>query len=224
MLSKSIDSAPLFMHIPPPMKVLKGRFIFLYLLVVLPLLTLGLAGCSTTDYQAAMLPPSGVENLTNLPPIQVGETVTILFSGLPMSLDPQEKQVNDDGSITLPDIGRIQAAGKTPGDLETYIHDRYVPSIYTHLGVSVKTTSDRVYFVRGEVKSPGRIIYVGPITVTKAITSAGDFTDFANRKRVLLIRSNGPRFKLNCDKILNGDLPDPPVFPGDQIEIKRRLF
>jgi hypothetical protein len=60
--------------------------------------------------------------------------------------------------------------------------------------------------------------------VTKAITSAGDFTDFANHKRVYLIRAGGQHFKLNCDKILNGDAPDPPVFPGDQIEVKRRLY
>src|SRR5262249_45062974 len=136
----------------------------------------------------------------------------------------QEKLVNDDGTITLPEIGRVTAAGKTPAQLEQDIHDAYVPKIYTHLSVRVKTTSDRVYFVRGEIKTPGRLIYVGPITVTKAITSAGDFTDFANRKRVYLIRSNNQRFKLNCDRILDGELPDPPVFPGDQIEVKRRLW
>ncbi len=62
------------------------------------------------------------------------------------------------------------------------------------------------------------------ITVTKAITSAGDFTDFANRKKVFLIRANGQRFKLNADAILNGDAPDPPVYPGDQIEVARRTL
>jgi len=108
--------------------------------------------------------------------------------------------------------------------LENYIHDQYVPKYYTHISVTVKTTSDRVYFVRGEVKAPGRLIYVGPITATKAITSAGDFTDFANHAKVYLIRTSGKRFKLDCDKILSGEAPDPPVFPGDQIEVKRRNF
>ncbi len=74
------------------------------------------------------------------------------------------------------------------------------------------------------MKSPGRQIYVGQITVTKAITSAGDFADFANHKNVMLIRSNGQRFKLNCDAILNGEAPDPPVYPGDQIQVKKRSF
>ena len=74
------------------------------------------------------------------------------------------------------------------------------------------------------MKSPGRLIYAGPITVSKAITSAGDFTEYANRSKVWLVRSNGDRFKLNVNDILDGDQPDPPVYPGDQIEVTKRLF
>jgi protein involved in polysaccharide export with SLBB domain len=206
------------------MKLYNARSFRLCLLLILPLFALALAGCKTPDYSGELEAPNGVTTFSNLPPLQVGDTVTVTLSGIPETPLPQEKPINDDGTITLAQIGRIQAAGKTPGELEKAIHDTYVPGIYTHLDVTVKTTSDRVYFVRGEVKQPGREIYTGPITVTKAITSAGDFTDFANRKKVYLIRSNGKRFKLNCDNILNGDAPDPPVFPGDQIEVKRRLY
>lgn len=212
------------MHILSLMKARNVRFVRLNFLLVLTLLSLGLAGCSTTDYTAVMQAPSAVTNPAELPRLVVGDTVTITLTGLDDLPPPQEKPITDDGTITLPDIGRVQAAGKTPGELENLIHSRYVPAIYTHLNVTVKATGDRVYFVRGEVKSPNRIIYVGPTTVTQAITSAGDFTDFANRKNVVLIRANGKRFKLNVDKILDGKVPDPPVFPGDQIEVKRRLY
>ncbi len=188
------------------------------------MIVIGVSGCSTTDNSQAMIPPAAATNL-DVAKLTVGDVVTITLSGLQDPLEPQEKPINEDGSITLSDVGRIQAAGKTTGELEDYIHKLYVPAIYRHLNVTVKTTGDnRVYFVRGEVKSPGRLVYVGSLTVTRAITSAADFTDFANHKRVFLIRSNGQRFKLNCDKILNGDAPDPPVFPGDQIEDKRRWW
>jgi polysaccharide biosynthesis/export protein VpsN len=210
------------MHISPLMKLQNARVLPLVLLLLLPLFALGLAGCSTPDYAKEMAAPAGVTNLMRLPPLAIGDIVTITFDGPPTPLLPQEKPITDDGTITLPDIGQIQANGKTPGELENLIHDRYVPAIYTHLTVTVKRSSDAVYFVRGEVKAPGREIYTGPITVTKAITSAGDFTDFANRNKVYLTRSNGQRFRLNCDKILDGDAPDPPVYPGDQIEVKRR--
>jgi len=211
------------MQIPSLTKFQSIRWFHLGLLLVTILFVGGLAGCSTTDYKAAMqAPEQGADPA--VPRLTIGDEVTVSLTDIPEPPAPEPKPIQGDGTISMPYIGRVQAAGKTTGELEVYIHGLYVPAIYTHLTVTVKATSDRVYFVRGEVKQPGRCIYVGPITVTKAITSAGDFTDFANRKRVFLTRSNGQRFKLNCDRILRGDVPDPPVFPGDQIEVTRRWY
>ncbi len=195
--------------------------------LLVSVLTLALGGCSSTKNQYGPLEQPLVE--TNSPSgqvarLHVGDTVTIAFTGLPENPEPQEKPIKEDGTITLDQVGRVKAAGKTPGELEDAIHDLYVPRLYTHLNVTVKTSNDRVYYVRGEVKAPGRMIYAGTITVSKAITSAGDFTDFASRGSVMLIRANGDRFKLNINKILDGDQPDPPVYPGDQIVVERRIF
>jgi protein involved in polysaccharide export with SLBB domain len=191
-------------------------------LFLLPLLALGLAGCASSDYSDAMMPPN--DNGTNAVPaavLQVGDTITISFDGPPTPMDSVDKTINEDGTITLSDIGPVKAAGKTTGELEVAIHDLYVPKFLTHLNVTVKA-GDRVYYVRGEVHNPARQIYVGQITVTKAITSAGDFTDYANHNNVVLIRANGKRYKIDCDAILNGEAPDPPVYPGDQIVVYRR--
>ena len=213
------------MHISRLMNLKNVRFVRFPLLLASALLALGLSGCSTDKNIGLMDPPDKLGTSPILPRLSVGDSVTITLTGLPIELPPYEKLIADDKTISLPDIGTIEAAGMTPHELENYIHDQYVPKIYTHISVTVKTTSDRVYFVRGEVHAPGRLIYVGPITVSKAITSAGDFTDFANRSKVYLTRSNsGKRFRLDCDKILDGQAPDPPVFPGDQIEVKRRTF
>jgi protein involved in polysaccharide export with SLBB domain len=198
-----------------------------YALLLVPLLVLALGGCSTPKNKYGPLDQPDAESSLNpgqVARLHVGDTVTITFTGLPENPEPQEKPIKEDGTISLSDVGRVKAAGKTPGELEDAIHDLYVPRIYTHLNVTVKTSSDRVYYVRGEVKSPGRMIYAGTITVSKAITSAGDFTDFASRSNVMLIRANGDRFKLNINKILDGDQPDPPVYPGDQIVVERRIF
>jgi polysaccharide biosynthesis/export protein len=196
------------------------------LLALMALLMVAAAGCKTPDYTQELAGPDTTPFTGKLPPLVVGDSVTITFSGLEEGGNPlpQEKPIKDDGTITLPDVGSVQAAGKTPGELEDIVHGLYVPAIYKHLNVTVKRTSDSVYFVRGEVKSPGRLIYTGPITVTKVITSAGDFTDFADRKDVWLIRSNGKRFKLNVNKILDGEAPDPPVYPSDQIEVRKRVW
>ena len=196
---------------------------FKFSLLLLPLLSLWLAGCQTDIDKGVLEGPSDSTASGPAARLHVGDDITVFVEGPPNPYTPHEEVINDDGTINLLDIGRVKAAGKTAGELEADIHDRYVPAYYTHATVSVKV-GDRVFYVRGEVKTPGRQIYVGEITVTKAITSAGDFTDFANRKNVVLTRADGRRFILNCNKILDGKIPDPPVFPGDQIEVERANF
>jgi polysaccharide export outer membrane protein len=203
----------------------------------LPLAAIFLAGCSSTDSPAfsdTTNPPAMTSQSANGSPtanttdpevarFQVGDTVTVNLSGLPNPIDPHTEPIKEDGTITMPDIGHVQAAGKTAGELQNDIYTNYVPRLYLHLTVTV-STGDRVYYVRGQVNKPDRLIYVGETTVTKAITSAGDFTDFANRRNVLLIRANGQQIKVNCNKVLAGEAPDPPVYPGDQIVVKKSIF
>ena len=196
------------------------------LLLLLPLVVLLLPGCETTPPGDVLAGPDGTEGTSVVGArLHAGDSVMISFDGLPpdSQMPPVEKTINDDGTISLADIGPVKAAGLTTGELENVITTNYVPRLMNHLSVSVKAGT-RVYYVDGEVASKNRLEYVGPITVTGAITSAGGFTDFANRKNVVLTRANGKRFKLNCVKILNGEAPDPPVFPGDRIEVKRRTF
>lgn len=167
--------------------------------------------------------PSSNESAPDAARFHVGDTIVVTLSGLPTPIDPHQELIKEDGTITLPDIGKVQAAGKTAGDLQNAIHDLYVPRFYTHLTVTVNI-GDRVYYVSGEVKVPGRLVYVGQTTVNQAITSAGDFTDFANHKTVVLMRVNGDRVKVNVDRVRNGRAEDPPVYPGDQIIVHRRIW
>ena len=153
----------------------------------------------------------------------IGDTVNVTLSG-PLEVIPvHQEPIKEDGTITMPSIGHVQAAGKTAGELQNEIYNLYVPKYYRHLTVTVNT-GDRVYYVTGEVKAPGRQLYAGQMTVTKAITTAGDFTDFANHKKVWLIRANGQRIKVNCDKAIQDSSQDPLVYPNDQIQVPRRIW
>jgi polysaccharide export outer membrane protein len=153
----------------------------------------------------------------------VGDTVSVSLTGLPEIIEPHVEPIKEDGTITMPNIGHVQAAGKTAGEVQNEIYNLYVPKYYTHLTVTVNT-GDRVYYVTGEVKQPGRQLYAGQMTVTKAITTAGDFTDFANHKKVRLIRANGQTIKVNCVKALQDSYQDPQVYPNDQIQVPRRIW
>jgi protein involved in polysaccharide export with SLBB domain len=185
----------------------------------LPLLAFYFLGCA-----ASPQPNPNTDPTTLVSHLHIGDTVTVTLGGLPTEVTPHEEAIKDDGTITLDLIGPIQAEGKTLGQLQRDIYAAYVPRFYTHLDVAVTTTGDRVYYVQGEVTHPGEELYREGMTVTRAITAAGDFTDFANHKKIVLTRANGQRLKVNCDKIMNGDSPDPIVYPGDRVYVARRLW
>lgn len=191
---------------------------------VFGLLLVGLIfnGCATAP-PTAVPPAVSKENRAEVARFHVGETVSIIFSGTPNVIEPHEEIIKEDGDITLSLIGSVRAVGKTAGELQAEIHDLYVPKYFVRLTVTVKP-GDLVYYVRGEVKGPGRQLYVGEITVTKAIASAGDFTDFANHSNILLTRANGQQITVNGDKALQDSSKDPHVYPGDQIVVARKWF
>jgi protein involved in polysaccharide export with SLBB domain len=158
-----------------------------------------------------------------------GETVTVSSTtgsdsdAGPIATAGQPYLITDEGTITLPLIGSVQAANKTPGELQDEIERLYVPQYYVRLTITV-TAQNRVYYVGGEVNHPGPEVYMGKTTVTTAIQAAGDFTQFANHKVWLTRGSDGTRIRVSVDKALSDSTQDPLVFPGDKIEVHRRVF
>lgn len=177
-------------------------------------------GCLTDQ------PRTGGLGETNAPPsdlLRIGDTVRVVFSNVSTTpILPHEEQIKQDGSITLSLVGPVQAAGKTSGDLQNELQKLY-SKYYREMTITVQTP-DRSYSVGGQVRMPDRKPYVGPTTVIKAIQSAGDFTDFANRKKVQLTRANGKTYIVNCEKALRNPELDLPVYPGDSIHVERRFF
>ena len=137
-------------------------------------------------------------------------------------IPPFDGRISEDGNITLHLIGVIKAAGKTATELQKDIHDAYVPKYYLRLTVTVRG-QERFYYVGGEVKAPNRYVCLGEITLTKAIQTASDFTDWAQKKKVTITRADGKSVgPINCVKVLEGKLPDPVIYPGDKIYVPRR--
>jgi len=154
---------------------------------------------------------------------QKGELVIISFTG-PELIPPHEESIKDDGTVTLQHIGAIKADGKTAGELQKEIQDLYVPKYYRWLNVTVKS-QQRVYYIGGEVRQPGRQIYLGKTTLTRAIQSAGDFTDFARKTGVILLRADGKtRIKVNCKRLITHPEEDPEILPYDKIHVPKRWW
>jgi polysaccharide export outer membrane protein len=94
-----------------------------------------------------------------------------------------------------------------------------------NLTVTVKQQeSTRFYSVGGEVRSPGRQVYISRLTVIKAIQSAGDFTDFAKKNKVQLTRVDGRSFIVDVTRALKNPKLDLEVYPGDTIHVERKIW
>jgi len=157
--------------------------------------------------------------------LSVGDSVTISFSDVPPpGLLPVTQRIGNDGKINgLPFDVKVAAAGKTITQLQEAIRAAYVPRYYVFMTPSVKS-EERVFFVEGEVKLASRLPYLSEMTVLRAITSAGGFTDFANRKNIELHRATGEKLTINWYKAIEDPKLDKPVFPNDQIIVRKKLY
>ena len=157
-------------------------------------------------------------------PIRSGEMLHITFSDTPVALTPMDEKVRDDGTVTLMYNKSFHAAGKSGDELAKEIRKTYVPDYYAQLTASVIRDVARTFYVDGEVKGPSKQLYTGPIRVTQAVAACGGFTDFANKKKVRLIRANGKIEVINCKEALVHPEKDPEVYPGDKVHVPRSLL
>jgi len=180
-----------------------------------------LSGCQTNA------PKYGDSSQESGNAFHIGELITVKGvpvsgGGTPDSTIEHTERIGEDGNITLPYIQQVKAEGKTASQLQREIHDKYVPKYYTDLTVTVYG-ADKYFYVEGEVHASGKYEYPGNMTVVRAISVAGGFTDFAGKTKVQ-VTHNGHRQKVNVSKAINDPRLDVPVYPGDTIHVPRRIF
>ena len=127
--------------------------------------------------------------------------------------------VRPDGRIAIPLVGEIQAAGLTPERLSDTIAEG-LTKIMTHpeVTVGVKQVNSKKYFIQGEINRPGAYSLAVPTTVLEALVNAGGFRDFANLKKIVILRG-GERLKFNYREVTKGKNMEQNILlqPGDQI-------
>jgi protein involved in polysaccharide export with SLBB domain len=181
------------------------------------ILSLAAGGCSTFEPSPAGLAVSGPDIFNS------GDKITVVLTDIPNAPLQMEQVIPEGGEITLHLNFKLLAIGRTVKELQDEIHRHYVPRFYQRCTVNVRAT-DRYFYVDGFVKGPNRYLYSGDLTVLKAVTAAGGFSDFGNRKRVQLIRVNGKKERINCDQAGNDPRLDLPMFPGDRVYVPKRIL
>jgi len=188
--------------------------------VLLPLLLLILPSGCTTDAVTGENPR--IPAVTSSAQLRPGDSLTIALLGIP---DPSTHpaQIDEQGLISLPYIGPVNAAGTNTSDLAQRIRDTYINrKFYTAVDVSV-TVTERFVYIGGEVTRPGRVVWTPDLTLTKAIQSAGGFTLYARESKVTLVRDQHAH-DVNVKLAQRQPAQDPLLMPGDSIQVPRSPF
>lgn len=145
-----------------------------------------------------------------------GDHVRVITYGEPSLTG--EFQISGVGTISLPLIGEIKAAGATTTQLQSSIVAALKNGYMTNPSVSVEVLSYRPYYILGEVNKPGQYPYTNGATVLNAVATASGFTYRANKHKVM-IKHGG-----ESDQKLYPLDPNTPILPGDSITVLERHF
>ncbi len=107
--------------------------------------------------------------------------------------------VRPDGDISLPLVGEVAAAGKTPLELQKKLTELLVTYMKEpEVSVMVQDTRSQRFSIIGQVMRPGAYPLSNPMTVLDALALAGGFRDFAKTEKMFILRINadGSRQKI----------------------------
>ena len=131
--------------------------------------------------------------------------------------------VRPDGMISLVLVGDLPAAGLTPMALSNDITQRlkkYIQDPVVTVAV-LGVNSQRIFLV-GEVGKVGPVMLTPGMTPLQAIVSAGGLSQFANSKRIYILRTVGgkqQKFPFNYKAALKGENAGITLQPGDTIVV-----
>lgn len=134
--------------------------------------------------------------------------------------------VRSDGNISLPLIGEVRAAGRTPSQLQHAITVKLEAFMkQPDVTVMVMQMNSRKFNILGRVSKPGSYSLTSTTTVLDAIAMAGGFQNFAKKKDIYVLRPKASgkeaRIHFNYNKVIRGrDLGENiHLEPGDTVVV-----
>lgn len=126
--------------------------------------------------------------------------------------------IDDGGAVSFPLVGPVPVRGLTTQMAAASIAAGLADGYIREPSVSVEVEQYRPFFIQGAVANGGQFAYVYGMTVRAAISTAGGFSDTADRTRAIIHRRQG-------DKMVKGTVGlDFPIYPSDTITILERWF
>lgn len=159
---------------------------------------------------------------------RVGDPFDLKISGVPAE---EQAQVNNtytvdaDGSINLPYINKVKAQGLTPAQFAAAVEGAYRSGrIYSNPTITVvMQPTARFVNVGGAVRTPSRVPFTEDMTLLTAINAAGGFNDFADQRKVRVLRGSAVQV-YDVREFRRDPSRDVRLQPGDRVEIPQSFF
>lgn len=131
------------------------------------------------------------------------------------------------GVLAVQFIGDVLANGKTIGEVQKEIHDRLADGYLQEPIVSVVLIelNSQTLSVSGMVGKNGNLRFTPGLMITDVIAQSGGFTPLARKNMVKVVRTtNGTKqtFKLPVEMMSEGERPNFPMMPGDEVFVPER--
>ena len=133
--------------------------------------------------------------------------------------------VASDGTIAMPLIGRVPAAGLTPDQLKADLEKRCARYVHdANATVRVSDPASHVFYVLGQVNKPGAYKLHSGEVLSQALAQAGGLGEFADSGKIRILRHKENEtvvFTVNYNVVRSGGdvSADVPVEPGDTVSV-----
>ena len=128
-----------------------------------------------------------------------------------------ETTLGDSGVINYPFLGEIAIEGMTIKKLENYIHKHLDGDYLVNPNVHVSIEEYRPFYINGQVNTPGGYPYQPGLTIQRAVSLAGGFTERASKKNTFIIHEKQPQTRIRATLHMK-------VKPGDIITVEESFF
>lgn len=174
------------------------------------MLTLSLTACASTRPATYLVETKGPYQL------DTGDAVRVTVYGDDQLTDTY--RIDDSGAIAFPLVGPVRVRGLTTAMASASLAGALANGYMRNPNVAVEVAEYRPFFIQGEITNAGQFPYVYGMTARAAISTAGGFTDTADRNRVVVYRRQGNEMVKGAVNL------DFPIYPGDTIVVLERWF
>ncbi|MGH7925169.1 MAG: polysaccharide biosynthesis/export family protein [Candidatus Binatus sp.] len=198
-------------------------FTALIMVAVITAMTMAVCGCFDSSAVRQKVVPR--EAVKDTQPYRIGaddELEIVVWNQPQLS---GKVIVASDGTIAMPLIGRVPAAGQTPEQIKADLEKRYAQYVHDpNATVRVSDPASHVFYVVGEVNKPGAYKLHSGEFLSQALAEAGGLGEFADPSKIRILRHKETEtvvLTVNYNLVRSGGdvSADVPVEPGDTVSV-----